>query len=300
MQQRMLVGLIGANIQKSLSPALFEQACASAGIVGHYHLMDLDAMPGRTLEDLLQAVRTAGFRGVNITYPCKEAVVPLLDDVSPDARQIGAVNTVVIAPDGKTAGYNTDRIGFRRAFKQELGASAVHGKTATLVGAGGAGRAVAFALLDLGAETLLVHDKRPDAAAALVEALVQHGGPGRAVAANDVEAALSRSAGIVNATPVGMLGIPGVPFPTDTIAGGQWVADVIYTPLETHCLKLAQAQSARTMGGAGMCVHQAAETFQLFTGLATDIDRMHLAFAVAAAERDRLLASATPPLAGDA
>ena len=180
MQQRILVGLIGANILKSLSPAMFEQASASVGIQGHYHLMDLDQLPGRTLEDLLQACRTGGFRGVNITYPCKEAVLPLLDEVSPEAGQIGAVNTVVISPEGRTAGYNTDRIGFRKAFEEQLGAEAIGGKTAILVGAGGAGRAVAFALLDLGARTLLVHDARPQAAEALVEALRRFAGPERA------------------------------------------------------------------------------------------------------------------------
>src|SRR5215204_3474405 len=120
MQERMLVGLIGANIQKSLSPALFEDACAAKGIRGHYHLMDMDLLPGRNLADLLLAARTAGFKGVNITYPCKETVIPLLDGLSPEALQIGAVNTVAIGADGRTTGYNTDRIGFRRAFEQQL------------------------------------------------------------------------------------------------------------------------------------------------------------------------------------
>src|SRR6266540_2064171 len=111
MQQRILVGLIGANIQKSLSPALFEDACTAVGIRGHYHLMDLERLAGRNLEDLLRAARAAGFCGVNVTYPCKEAVLPLLADVSAEARQVGAVNTVTISPDGKTKGHNTDRIG---------------------------------------------------------------------------------------------------------------------------------------------------------------------------------------------
>lgn len=288
MQQRILVGLIGANILKSLSPAMFEQASASVGIKGHYHLMDLDQLPGRTLEDLLQACRTGGFRGVNITYPCKEAVLPLLDEVSPEAGQIGAVNTVVISPEGRTAGYNTDRIGFRKAFEEQLGAEAIGKKTAILVGAGGAGRAVAFALLDLGARTLLVHDARPQAAEALVEALRRFAGPERASTVPDVEAALAQSSGIVNATPVGMLGIPGNPLPTDAITGNHWVADVIYTPLETECLKLSRARSAKVMGGAGMCVHQAAETFRLFTERAPDTRQLRAIFDAAAAEREKL------------
>jgi shikimate dehydrogenase len=289
MQQRILVGLIGANILKSLSPAMFEHACAAAGIQGHYHLMDLDQLPGRTLKDVLHACRTAGFRGLNVTYPCKETVLPLLDEVSAEARQIGAVNTVVIAREGRTVGYNTDRIGFRRAFEDELGAEAVRGKAAVLVGAGGAGRAVAFALLDLGARTLLVHDARPEAAEALAEALRRFAGPERAATVLDVEAALARSAGIVNATPVGMLGIPGNPLPTNAVTADHWVADVIYTPLETECLKQSRARSAKVMGGAGMCVHQAAETFRLFTGRAPDTPRLRAIFDAAAAEREKFL-----------
>lgn len=286
---RMLVGLIGSNILKSLSPAMFEGACAGIGIQGHYHLMDLDQLPGRTLEGLLQSCRTAGFRGVNVTYPCKEAVLPLLDEVSPEAQQVGAVNTVVISPEGRTSGHNTDRVGFRRAFEERLGAEATRGKTAILVGAGGAGRAVAFALLDLGVQTLLVHDARPQAAEALVEALRRFAGLERAATVFDVEAALVQSAGIVNATPVGMLGIPGNPLPTNAINERHWVADVIYTPLETECLKQSLALSARTMGGAGMCVHQAAETFRLFTGHAPDVRRLGAIFDAAAAERAKLL-----------
>src|SRR5215475_12544208 len=120
----MLVGLIGANIQQSLSPALHIDAFAAIGIVGHYHLMDVDVLPGRTLDGLLAAARTAGFAGVNVTFPFKEAVIPLLDSLSDEAAQIGAVNTVVFAADGRTTGHNTDRSGFRNAFLEALGTAA--------------------------------------------------------------------------------------------------------------------------------------------------------------------------------
>src|SRR6476661_6919291 len=148
--RRILVGLIGANIQQSLSPALHDDAFAAIGMVGHYHLMDVDTLPGRKLEDLLAAARTAGLAGVNVTFPFKEAVIPLLDAVSPEAAEIGAVNTVVIDPAGRTTGHNTDRSGFRAAFVAAFGADAVRGGTVLQLGAGGAGRAVAFALRDLG------------------------------------------------------------------------------------------------------------------------------------------------------
>ena len=262
MQERMLVGLIGANIQKSLSPALFEDACVARGILGHYHLMDMDQLSGRSLADLLHAARVVGFKGVNITYPCKEAVIPLLDGLSPEARQIGAVNTVAIGTDGRTTGYNTDRIGFRRAFEQQLGAELVAGKAAMLVGAGGTGRAAAFALFDLGLRTLRVNDKDVEQARALVQTLA------------------------------GMLGIPGNHIPLDPSAGTHWVADVIYTPLETRLFKTARSKGARVMGGAGMCVRQAAETFKLFTGLTADVGRMQRTFAEAAAVREKTLETA--------
>jgi shikimate dehydrogenase len=282
--RRVLVGLIGANIQKSLSPALHEDAFAAAGMCGHYHLMDLDRLPGRSLEELLNAARTAGFAGVNITYPCKEAVLPLLDEVSEEARQIGAVNSVTIDRDGRTKGYNTDRIGFRRGFEETLGR--IEGETVLLVGAGGAGRAVAFALLDLGASSILAHDTAPERARSLAAAL----GGDRCRVETDAVAALARAAGVVNATPVGMLGCPGNPVPMHAVVRRHWGADVIYTPLETEFIKAARAKGARAVGGAGMCVFQAAEAFRLFTGIAPDVSRMHRAFVGAAATRESTLA----------
>ncbi len=288
--KRILVGLIGANIQKSLSPALHEDACAAAGMRALYHLMDLDILSGRSLTDLLDAMRTAGFAGVNITYPCKEAVLPLLDEVSAEAQQIGAVNTITIDRERRTVGYNTDRVGFRRAFEDALGREAIDGKTALLVGAGGAGRAVAFALFDLGVDVLLIHDSDAHRADRLADALSSQFGAGHSRAVADVGPAFSGAAGVVNATPVGMLGMPGIPIPVEGIQARHWVADVIYTPLETELIIAARAKGSRVMGGAAMCVHQAAETFRLFTGRSPDVKRMQHTFAAAAALRDKSFA----------
>jgi shikimate dehydrogenase len=291
-QTRMLVGLIGANILRSLSPALHEDAFAAVGMRGHYHLMDLDVLPGRTLPDLLQAAKTAGFGGLNITYPCKEAVIPLLDEVSAEARQIGAVNTVTFDVAGRAAGYNTDRVGFRRSFEEGLGRAAAEGKTAVMVGAGGAGRAVAFALLDLGVSQLLIHDTGAGRAAGLVADLVRHVDPQRCRVIDDLSS-LPAADGVVNATPLGMLGHPGNPIPDALLRPHHWVADVIYTPLETELIRLARSKGARTLTGGGMCVHQAAEAFRLFTGLTPDLPRMHQTFAQALAARDAALAAAS-------
>ena len=290
MSDRVLVGLIGRNILKSLSPALHEDAFTAAKLRGHYHLMDLDTLAGRRLADLLAAARTAGFAGLNVTYPCKEAVIPLLDEVSAEAQQIGAVNTVTIERSGRTVGYNTDRIGFRRSFEETLGRAAVEDKSAVLVGAGGAGRAVALALLDLGAAGVVIYDKDSARAAALAEELIDFFGPQRARLAEDAESALTEAAGLVNATPVGMLGIPGIPIVPQALQKHHWVADVIYTPLETELVKAARARGARVLTGGGMCVHQAAETFRLFTGIKPDIARMRRVFAKALAARDAAIA----------
>ena len=291
--KRTLVGLIGANIEKSLSPVLHEDAFAAAGIRGHYHLMDLERLPGRTLAELLGAAGTAGFAGVNVTYPCKEAVLPLLDDVSAEARQIGAVNTVTIDKNRRTTGYNTDRVGFRLSFEEALGRGAVAAKTAVLVGTGGAGRAVAFALCDLGAARVLVYYTDARRAAALVADVTLHIGAGRCRAIDAVAPALADAAGVVNATPIGMLGFPGIPVPVEAVAPRHFVADIIYTPLDTALVKAARARGARVLTGGGMCVFQAAEAFRLFTGIAPDIGRMKRMFAEAVAVRDEALAAAS-------
>jgi shikimate dehydrogenase len=273
---RLLIGLIGRNIMSSLAPVLHEDACAAAGLAGHYHLMDADVLDGRTLEQLLSAARIAGFAGVNVTFPFKEAVMPLLDSLSPEAAEIGAVNTVVFDRHGKATGHNTDRSGFRAAFREELGEPRVRGKAVLLLGAGGAGRAAAFALRDLGAGEIRIHDQ--DASRARL--LCGDVGAG-ALASGDA----SGVAGIVNATPVGMKGFPGVPIDPAIVAPGQFVADVIYTPLETEFLAAARSRGAHGMGGAGMCVQQAADAFRLFTGLQADRVRMQRTFEEAARRR---------------
>ena len=290
-----LLGLIGRNILGSLSPALHEDALAALGRRGHYHLMDLDVLTGRRLPDLIAAIRAAGFAGINVTYPCKEEVIPLLDDVTREARQIGAVNTVTVDPSGRLLGHNTDRIGFRRGFEEAFGGAAIAGKTAALIGAGGAGRAVAFALLDLGAACLLVHDTDKGRAAALAANLVQHCGPQRARLVGNLDAELPAACGLVNATPLGMRGFPGNPIAPHLIQAHHWVADVIYTPLETELLALARAKGCRTMNGGGMSVHQAVAAFHLWTGLDADLERVRTTFAKAAAARDAAYAKAQEP-----
>jgi len=288
--RRTLVGLIGANILKSLSPALHADAFAAAGIDGYYHLMDVEVLRGRSLPQLLDAVKVAGFSGTNVTFPFKQDVLVHLDALDEEARQIGALNCVTIAPDGATKGYNTDRSGFRRSFEHHLSRASADGARVTLVGAGGAGRAVAFALMDLGVADLAIHDSNAKQSASLIADLHRYFGVKRARPVDDLAAAVAAADGVVNATPVGMLGIPGNPVPVAALRPTHWAADVIYTPLDTAFIKAARACGARTLTGGGMCVYQAVEAFRLFTGIAPDVERMHATFLRALKARDAALA----------
>jgi shikimate dehydrogenase len=285
-RRRMLVGLLGANIQGSLSPALFADAFAAAGIDGFYHLMDVDRLPGRRLSQLLDAMKTAGFAGANVTYPFKQEIMPLLDAVDPEAAEVGAVNTVVISPDNRTTGYNFDRRGWRESFAESLGRASAQGKTVVQVGAGGAGRAVAFALMDLGVAVLVIHDLDRARAQALAGDLSQHYGASRCRITNDIARDIAAADGVVNATQVGMRGFPGNPIPVAALSATHWAADVIYTPVETEFLAAAAAKGARVLSGGGMCVHQAVAAFRMLTGVVPDFARLHRAFATAVAARD--------------
>lgn len=266
-------GLIGASIAASLSPALHEREGAHLGLGTTYRLIDLDAL-GLTVADLgdiLSACRAAGLAGVNVTHPVKQAVIPFLDDLSDDARRLGAVNTVVLR-DGRAVGHNTDWFGFAEAFRRAMGDVGL--ARAVQLGAGGAGAAVAHALLSLGTGHLSIADIDPDRAAGLCTTLNANWGAGRAVVASDLPAALAGADGLVNCTPIGMAKYPGLPLDEALLRPDLWVADIIYFPLETALLAKARALGCRTMGGGGMVVFQAAEAMRLFTGATPDTARM--------------------------
>jgi shikimate dehydrogenase len=155
-----------------------------------------------------------------------------------------------------------------------------------LIGAGGAGRAVAFALMDLGVAEIIVHDCDRARALALVADLGAHSS--RCRVADHLERDISAADGVVNATPIGMRGFPGNPVPVSALRPHHWAADVIYTPIETEFIKTAAANGSRVLNGSGMCIHQAVEAFRLFTGIIPDVGRLHGAFARALAWRDSM------------
>jgi shikimate dehydrogenase len=286
-KRKVLLGLIGTNIMGSLSPALFADAFVAAGIDGFYHLMDVDRLLDRRLAKLLDAAKATGFAGINITYPFKLEVIAHLDAVDPEAAQIGAVNTVAIGPEGRTAGYNFDRRGWRSSFEESLGRNSAKNATVVLVGAGGAGRAVAFALMDLGVALLIIHDRDRTRANALNAVIARNYGAPCCRVSSELERDIAAAQGVVNATQIGMRGFPGNPVPVSALKASLWAADVIYTPIETEFIKAAAANGARVLNGGGMCVHQAVEAFRLFTGIEPDVARMHRAFATALAAPDQ-------------
>ncbi|WP_432217785.1 shikimate dehydrogenase [Pseudomonas kribbensis] len=268
-----LAGLIGAGIQASRTPALHEHEGDEQGLRYLYRLIDLDQLQldSNALPDLLLAAERMNYTGLNITFPCKQAIIPLLDELSPEARGIGAVNTVVLK-DGKRVGHNTDCLGFAEGFRRGL--PDVARERVVQMGAGGAGAAVAHALLSEGVQKLSIFDVDIERAESLANNLNQHFGAGRAVAGRDLSSALSQADGLVNTTPMGMAKLPGMPVPAALLRPELWVAEIVYFPLETELLRNARALGCRTLDGGNMAVFQAVKAFELFSGVAPDAQRM--------------------------
>ena len=273
-----LAGLIGAGIQASRTPALHEHEGDAQGIRYLYRLIDLDQLgvTSAALPELLDAAQRLGFTGLNITFPCKQAIIPLLDELSPEARGIGAVNTVVFE-NSKRVGHNTDCLGFAEGFRRGL--PGVARERVVQMGAGGAGAAVAHALLQEGVRQLTIFDVEPARAAELAASLNASFGAGRAQAGGDLPSAMAEAQGLVNTTPVGMAKLPGLPLPAELLHADLWVAEIIYFPLETELLRAARALGCQTLDGSKMAVFQAVKAFELFTGRAADAERMLAHFA---------------------
>ena len=270
-----LVGLLGSGIGPSLSPALHEREADRQGLRCVYRLIDIDVLgvPPEAVGDLLRAARDLGFDGLNITHPCKQLVIGHLDALAPQAEALGAVNTVVF-DGGRAIGHNTDVTGFAASFARGL--PDVPLERVVQLGAGGAGAAVAHAMLTLGAERVTVVDALADRAADLAASLNRHFGAGRAAgsALDALPALLTHADGLVHATPTGMAAHPGMPLPAELLHPGLWVAEVVYRPLETELLRTARALGCATLDGGGMAVFQAVDAFRLFTGREPDAARM--------------------------
>lgn len=272
------VGLIGADIQLSKSPALHMREGRAHGLDYTYELVDINVrdVTETALPDLLAELEARGFAGTNITHPFKQAVIAHLDELSEDARMLGAVNTVVFK-DGKRIGHNTDWYGFYESFQRGL--PNARRDRALLIGAGGAGVAVAHAALKLGIGRLDIFDQDVDRSARLAHDLNIRFGEGRAMPAKTPAAVLGNADGLIHATPVGMPAHPGIPVDPDLILSRHWVADIVYMPLITRLIETAAGKGCQTLPGGGMAIFQAVGAFRLFCGREPDAERMSAHFA---------------------
>lgn len=256
---------------------MHEAAGERLGLRYTYTLIDTARFDPVEIEvsDIVRAARICGFAGLNITYPHKQTIITLLDTLSDDAAQIGAVNTVTFVDD-QTIGHNTDKFGFAEAFRREMQGAGV--ARVLQLGAGGAGAAVASALAELGAAEVFITDLDAARAQSLVQRL-QPASPGTNFSSVAVtELAALQLDGVVNTTPVGMAPTPGLPIDPALLSPTIWVADIIYFPLETALLRAARAAGCRTMSGAPMAIYQAVKAFELFTGRVPDETEMKATF----------------------
>lgn len=280
--QTALVGLLGWPVQHSLSPAMHNAAFRSLGLDWVYLPL---AVPPQSLPQALAGLEALGFRGANVTIPHKEQVLLGLDEVAPEARSLGAVNTLV-AVDGRMVGYNTDVAGFLAAM-DNAGCSP---RRAVVLGAGGAARAAVYALLSHGV-TVTVANRSPQRAQGLVSSLAAPSlradtCPLETLALRD---ALSRADLLVNATPAGMWpAIDATPLPPGTsLHAGLAVMDLVYNPLETLLLRQARQAGATVINGMDMLIHQGAVAFQLWTGQEAPLGIMRQAALTALEQRTR-------------
>lgn len=267
------VGLIGAGIGRSLTPAMHMREGEHCGLSYQYDMIDLEAR-GLSVSDLpalIDEAEAAGFAGLNITHPCKQAAVALVDELSPDAQALRSINTIVFR--GRLRiGHNTDWWGFAESFRRGL--SGVSLDRVVQLGAGGAGVAVAHAVAQMGARSIEIFDLDPSRAQALADQLQAVHSTCSFSIGGDLAEALNVADGLVHATPTGMDAHPGLPLDARLVADRFWVAEIVYFPIETELVKFARQNGCRVLDGGGMAVFQAVKAFELFTGIRPDAERM--------------------------
>jgi shikimate dehydrogenase len=267
-----LVGVMGDPVRHSLSPLLHNTAFAALGLDW---VSVAFPVPEGSVGDVLGALVPLGVAGVSVTMPHKGTVATLLDDLTPVARRLGAVNCV-LNRDGALVGANTDGEGFLAALARGTGLDPA-GRRCLVVGAGGAARAVVLALAEAGAAEVVVVARRAEAALAAAAMAGERGRVGSARDAPEVDL-------VVEATPVGMEGganaTPAVP--AGVLSAGQVAVDLVYAPRETPWVQEAAGRGVRAVGGLGMLVHQAAAQLELWTGRDAPLEAMWAAAGAAA------------------
>ncbi len=280
-------GVISAPGKKSLSPVFQQAAFDHLDIAVEYQHWPTSA---EGLGTRVAGLRGPAVLGANVTIPHKEACLPLVDDVDPLARRVGALNTVL--NDGSTLrGYNTDVEGFLRALQEA--SFEPRGCAAVVAGAGGAARAVVVALAEAGAARIAVVNRTLERAEQLVSDLGAAVKPAQLAAASDTRESWERAAAeasiLVNCTSLGTAGTPEEdrsPMPSDLIRSQALVYDLVYQPAETRLIRDARQAGARTIGGLPMLIYQGAASFKLWTGKDAPVDIMFQAAEAALAAED--------------
>jgi shikimate dehydrogenase len=272
---RIRLGLIGDSIARSQSPRLHRLAGELCGLdVSYERLVPPDL--GLSFDAVFDRCVEGGYRGINVTYPYKELVVAKLDVSDEGAARLGACNTVIF--DGpRPHGFNTDRSGFIAGWRGRFGQD-LPGRVA-MAGAGGVGKAIAFALDTLGATHLSVFDPDRAKAEALAASLRNTDATMTVAIDGSIDEACDGASGLINCTPLGMTGKPGTAFPARLMRGASWAFDAVYTPVDTEFLDDARAARLETLSGYELFFHQGVDAFRLFTG--RDVDHRALRAALA-------------------
>lgn len=274
MTRSIKLGLIGDNIARSKSPRLHRTAGKLAGFdVTYDRLIPKDL--GQSFDEVFDRAQGGGYRGINVTYPYKEIVSAKVAVSDPLVRGIGAVNTVVFDADGPK-GFNTDYSGFKAAYRSVSGDAAPG--TVCLIGTGGVGKAVAFGLIALNARSIRCVDLDPAKAEGLATALRALGSDTRIETFTKAVAAAEGADGIINCTPLGMVGIGGTPLPVEAMAGATWAFDAVYTPADTQFLQDAEAAGLAVISGYELFFGQGVDAWGIFTG--ADLDHAALRDAI--------------------
>lgn len=270
-----LIGLIGSGVDGSLSPAMHEREGYQQGLRYIYKRIDITrlGLDKSALPELLVAAERMGFTGLNITHPCKQEVLKFLDELSEEAAEIGAANTVLFSA-GKRVGHNTDGRAFVESFRTRMG-DVPHDKI-VLLGAGGAGTAIGHSLLKSMETSLVVLDKVQESADTLCQKQRERYGSDRVTlrVVERLEEALEDANGLINATPVGMDDCAGSVLLRHMMRSDLWISDIVYFPLDTELLRMARQSGCRVMVGGGMAIGQAAAAFEIFTGRTANMARM--------------------------
>lgn len=256
-----IYGILGYPAKHSLSPAMHNAAFAALKINAEYKIFEKKP---EELEAFLSSLNKEGILGLNVTIPYKEKVIPFLSKVSQEAKLIGAVNTIKVSA-GKLEGFNTDAPGFLKHLKEDLGFNP-QGEVISLIGAGGAAKAVAVALCKEQAQTIRIYDLDKDKAKALVSQLKDNFSSTQVLAMDSIEGLQIEDATLlINATPIGMKNIDPLLINPDSLHKNLLVYDLIYNPRETKLLSLAKNKGVKNSNGLGMLLCQGVLSFEIWT-----------------------------------